>query len=321
MRRVVFVISLMAVCGSFSSMSYSQTMTAVTTADIKRQNDEDYYRSRIDAINQNMKNIVPRTDERLMYRRKKLTKASAEAEKDKMEAQKALTELRSVNPEDEMKYNGVLASGIGGLFRLFPDFDCTTRDLVRVDGDCAAFVDSSSDYSFRQNVYVDGREGLGDIHFNHNKIISEGFLENGILVSLGDIPIENVKLTDTGLKFLVDFKPALKYREALELESGLHKGIDSGGYTYTDSLSAQENTTYAFRAVAYKHSFIGAPLADRRFLQMRLDNRVDQILVFRIVRRDVDGSITILWRELAREKAPTLSIEKRDLKKYTGNDK
>ena len=42
----------------------------------------------------------------------------------------------------------------------------------------------------------------------------------------------------------------------------------------------------------------------------KLDKRVDTILAFRITRKESDGNITILWKELKEQKAPKIIFPK-----------
>lgn len=50
----------------------------------------------------------------------------------------------------------------------------------------------------------------------------------------------------------------------------------------------------------------------RTFYLMGNDKRADLIIVFRAVRSDDDRSITILWKQLQRKKAPSIRFEKDD---------
>lgn len=225
---------------------------------------------------------------------------------------KELTELRGINPDDDAKYKNFLSSVNGGMFRLFPDLDCTTHFVLRTDGDCASFVEASSGYSFRSRSYNDN-DAFNDIRLNQNIIIARGFfLSIGTIVSLGDIPIEREQLSDAALSFLVRLKTPKKYIDACEMASRLKDGFTVGNYTYSDSLKFDQNTTYALRVIAYKYPFGASPASSYDIPGFVHDsgNRTDIVVVFRGIRQDLDGSVTILWKELSRNKSKSISFGK-----------
>lgn len=65
--------------------------------------------------------------------------------------------------EDLAKYKDFLKQSDTGIFRLLPDYDCESENLVRLDGNCANFVSNAWAYSFRSEHYS-GRN-LHDISF------------------------------------------------------------------------------------------------------------------------------------------------------------
>lgn len=44
------------------------------------------------------------------------------------------------------------------------------------------------------------------------------------------------------------------------------------------------------------------------FLQLVSDKRIDLLVAFRIIREDEDGSVSILWKEISRQNAPTIKF-------------
>ena len=65
------------------------------------------------------------------------------------------------------------------------------------------------------------------------------------------------------------------------------EGFKEGERTYTDRLAAVAGNTYALRSVNYDNS--------------------DVLVVFRVVRRDDDGSVVLLWKMLKRFHTPQLA--------------
>ncbi len=63
-----------------------------------------------------------------------------------------------------------------------------------------------SSYSFRVGDYVINR--LADINFRKGKFEALAVLTHGIIVSLGDVPIESLDLKSDGIKHLLKISPS-----------------------------------------------------------------------------------------------------------------
>jgi len=211
--------------------------------------------------------------------------------------------------EDLKTYAHLLAQPKTGIFRLLPDLECETNSLIiKADETCLKAIPESSFYSFREQEHT--REIQADIRLKSNYLISDGILSQGILVNLGDIALQNVTMESAGLKFLTDYVPQALNKEAQKQFLQMTNGIKSGGYEYRTIVLANENATYAMRVVAYKGSALRT-YRGFRFDLLQGDKRIDLTLAFRVVRRDKDGGLTILWKELARRKSPRIKFEKR----------
>ncbi|MFT3742814.1 MAG: hypothetical protein QM785_00840 [Pyrinomonadaceae bacterium] len=95
--------------------------------------------------------------------------------------------IRSVDETDRLKFAEFLKGDNTGVFKLFPDQGCVQNGLINVGGDCTGFVLDSSLYTFRSGKY-----GGGDIGYLKDQFISKGLFSQWIMVSLGDIAIEDV---------------------------------------------------------------------------------------------------------------------------------
>jgi hypothetical protein len=223
---------------------------------------------------------------------------------------------RRVDGADHSRYSELLNADKTGLFKLFPDHDCIDKNVVRIDGDCKNFVMASSSFSFRTLDYA--HPYYHDLGFNRGEIFSNGFFSQGIFVSLGDVPIEDVTPGRDGLRFIFDFQTASDPGGARKMASSLKAGMEIGGFTYSSSFTPAENTTYALRSIAYNVANSlpkiteKTSMGERRFHTLSLDNRADVIIVFRIVRKGADGSLTIVWKELDRKEAPKIKFPKGD---------
>lgn len=209
-----------------------------------------------------------------------------------------LESLRSPNSEDITKYREFLKQKRTGIFRLFPNLGCEQGRILRVDGDCANAVLNSWSYSFQNKDY-----GEGDLKLDTQSLISDSFLSQNIIVGLGDVPLENVSLGLNQAKFLLDFKPEAKNKKAREQFWQISKKITVNNFIYGKVIRTDENATFLMRIIAYRLSII-------RFPEFFNKKRRDKIIAFRIIRKDSDDSITILWKELADKKSPKLEFEK-----------
>ena len=220
--------------------------------------------------------------------------------------QKKLLEPRS---EDLFAHARLLEQENTGIFRLLPDLGCEDNSLIiKADETCLNAVPESSFYSFREKEYVP--EILADIRLKNNHLISNGILSQGIIVPLGDVALENVGVNSDGMKFLNDYVPQTINKEAQKQHLQMAHGVKSGKYIYRKIAPAMENMTYALRTIAYKGS-IYRSFRGFRFNLLEGDKRIDLTLAFRIIRREEDGALTVIWKELERREAPRIKFQKR----------
>jgi len=226
---------------------------------------------------------------------------------------KRIVALLSPNPDDVAAYKDFLAQDRTGIFRLFPNSNCETKRLIRIDGDCANHIPGGSNYSFRPGA------NTPDIHFNNGQIIGEGFFSEVIVAELGSLSIDDAISTQQ-LSFLRDFASAADFADALKVHASVVKGISSNGITYSNKITPKLDKTYAVRIIAYRN---GNNLKRRLpleglspdsnvigFVKVQTDNRLDLLVVFRIIRREADGNITLLWKEVERRKSPVITFAK-----------
>jgi len=204
------------------------------------------------------------------------------------------------------EFDGFLSDDKTGLFKLLADVGCAENTNVVVAKEkCLDFTmpGAGNSYSFRTNNYRIRR--LADLTFSGKSLHVTGILMHGIMVNIGDVPLENVTLQTGGLKFLNEFQPTVDVEKARFINGQLVKGISKDGFLYGRSLAAVENTTYVLRSIAYDgkvmRSVRGIP-----YNELDFDKRKDITVAFRIVSRDGDGSLTILWKELSKKDAPKL---------------
>lgn len=217
-------------------------------------------------------------------------------------------ELKLVEPDSGLvkKFAGFLRQENTGLFKFVVDYGCGANDkVVTATENCLKFTmpGAGNSYSFRTNNYRLRR--LADLTFTGKSFFVSGVLTHGILVNVGDVPLENVTLQSAGTKFIQEFQPVADVDKAVEIERQLINGIEKDGFLYSRALSAAENATYILRSIAYNGKIYRA-IRGITYNELDFDKRKDITIAFRIVHRDADGSVTILWKELLKKDAPKI---------------
>lgn len=189
---------------------------------------------------------------------------------------------------------------------------------------------NGSNFSFRKKEYF--FPSHSDITIKDELIFSDTFFAQNIMVRLGDVPLEQISLGSEGVKFLTDFVPATVAADADKQIAQFNKGLQNNQYKYAKGFRTAAHTTYALRVIPYNgdsqvemslllersnHNSQINPAANKAFSPKVLakddplagDRREDIIVVFRIIEREADGSVTLLWRELQRKDSPQISLK------------
>lgn len=215
-------------------------------------------------------------------------------------------ELQTIAPSSGLlqKFNEFLRADNTGLFKLLVDIGCADNtNIVVAKEKCLKFSmpGAGNSYSFRTNNYR--IRHLADLTFSGKNFYVSGVLMHGIMVNIGDVPLESVTLQTSGLKFINEFQPTDDFEKAKLLDRQFVNGVTKDGFFYSRGLASVENTTYILRSIAYDgkimRSVRGIP-----YNELDFDKRKDVTVAFRIVSLDADGSLTILWKELSRKDAP-----------------
>ena len=231
-------------------------------------------------------------------------------------------ETLSPNIEEINKYADFLRQPNTGLIKLASDFGCAENTkIVVATADCLKYTmpGAGSSFSFRTRNYR--LRHLADLTFTNNSFQATGVLLHGIFVKIGNVPLEKVNLQTKGLDFLLNFQPETDFEKARTIDRQLSEGIVNGNFQYRRGFYAFENTTYVLRSIAYDGKVFRA-VEGVAYNEFAFDKRRDVTVAFRIVRKDADGSVTILWKELLRKNSPKIKYRKRvDETKLEKNDK
>lgn len=225
---------------------------------------------------------------------------------------------RLLNPakEEFEKYNAFLSQPETGLIRLFPQTDCGIGGmLIKLDNESCLLRSQlpgfGSAFSFRGKQHQ--AVAVSDLQLNDKSFVSNGYAIQGIFVELGDIDLESISLKSKGIDFLTGFVPATALTEADKQLREFSKGVNADGYFYRASAQVKEQKTYVLRSIAYK---IDAPKKTKTAFKMQSSpipnlpdsGRADVIIAFRVVRLDLNGSATLLWKQLQKKDSPTLVL-------------
>ncbi len=220
------------------------------------------------------------------------------------------TKILAPSPELLSRYANFLRQSDTGIIKLNADAQCAEDGkVVVVSENCLQYKipGAGTAYSFRVHSYRIPR--LADLILQKDVLKTDGVLQHGIMVSLGDVPLEDVTLQTKGLKFLVDFKPADGKDDLVRIDGELSKGIKADGFVYRLGFYASENATFVLRSIAYKGNMMRS-LNGVVYDEFQFDKRKDVLVVFRVVETDAAGNLTILWKELTRSDSPAIKFDK-----------
>lgn len=203
-------------------------------------------------------------------------------------------------------YAEFLKQSKSGLVRMLDLSDCPGENGVvtktigqKCENDLASLFGNS--FSFRANDHTFAKNA--DLSIKNGFFISPGEFVQTLIYNMGNFPLENVLPTSKSFITLNEFVCATRIDEATIQYESLQNGLKVGNFYFKNSSPLILNSTYILRSIGFrppKNSFV----LD--------DKRDDIILAFRVVRKDSDDSITLLWKELSRKVAPKLIYSEND---------
>ena len=195
--------------------------------------------------------------------------------------------------EDRTTFAGFLRMPNTGLIRLLPPGN------IYLNGASSAPREQSY-YSFANITHFIGYGS--DIALKGDQlVVGVPALGYGMLATLGDVPLEQIQLSDQRLRFLSAYRPAVTLLEERAEASRLSEGIVIDGIRYQSSLPVDAASTYLLRSINYGPALLG--LYGRGNLK-GMARQTDVLVAFKVVRKDVDRSVTIAWKLLKKYSAP-----------------
>jgi hypothetical protein len=204
--------------------------------------------------------------------------------------------------EERKRFEAFLRMPHTGLIRLLPETFCRYDPrIVKVGGSCVDPIPpvpgGGSFYSFSRNKY---QAGLRAELWSSNNLFYTGFAGSviGLITPLGDVPLEKITVQSPGVDYLSNFAAPGEAAEAERQFQRIRASFRVGEYTYGVTAPVRESTTYAMRSITYTDDDSPGTKALRP---------IDVLVVFRVVGKAPDGSVTILWKELRRQKTAKLA--------------
>ena len=204
--------------------------------------------------------------------------------------------------EETEKFAQFLRQPRTRLVRLLQSGECEDDPRVLQTGSCWDAVPpvpgGGTFYSFTRVRYELRR--LSDLWLEGD-VFRVGFAGSvlGVMTMLGDVPLESVGPESSGVNYLSKLAPPSSMAEARNQYRRNINGFRVSGNKYGLTAPVQLGSTYVLRSTTYK---FGDDLDKRR----KLD---DVLIAFRVVGTTVDGSVTLLWKEMKRQKTPKIKTK------------
>lgn len=191
--------------------------------------------------------------------------------------------LLGITEADIEPYQTFLNQPDTGLVRLLPR-ELNDSEVYKVEkrldmrGGGAYFS-----FYFRAHPYGYG----SDISLDRG-LLSVGFAgaDFGMLTDIGNVEIDTFNVNDPRAAFLLSFQAPTKEAEARLAGQKLYPNLSVDGVAYMRHIRGEVNHTYLVRSIVYDMS--------------------DVLVVFRVVKKDEDGSFIIAWKLLKEFSSPKL---------------
>jgi hypothetical protein len=194
--------------------------------------------------------------------------------------------------EDKAAHAEFLKQPKTGLIRLFPSGLYENRLTIRGGGAFYSFTRLTHEYGFGSDIALQEPRRSANNDYVPPPIAEYNFhtgfagADFGFIVTLGNVPLEKVTLGYDKIKYLVNYTPPSTEPKARAEQRRVFGGLQSKWFGNLSTVPAQVNFTYALRSINYRES--------------------DVLVAFRVVRKEIDGSVVILWKMLKRFPTPAL---------------
>jgi hypothetical protein len=200
--------------------------------------------------------------------------AEIEALRGQIKAKESL--LLAIPSEDREAFAEFLAEPGTGLVRLLPREAWDGKLSMRGGGAYYSFTRLTHEYGYGSDISLE----------QNNFSVGFAGADFGFLVNLGNVPLESVTLTTDGVRYLAAFNAPGAEPGARAEQRRMSMGFEVEDWTYKSRLPVFTKQTYVVRSVDYGTS--------------------DVLVAFRVIRKDSDGSVVLLWKILKKYSKPEL---------------
>ena len=188
------------------------------------------------------------------------------------------TKFLAPSEEDVATYGEFLQQADTGLARLLPRETYDNKSLTtRGGGAYYSFTRRTHEYGLGTQI------GLEQDSFG----ITFAGADYGMLARVGDVPLNAISLEHPVARFLDSYEPAVEEPRARTEYVRFANGVKIEDTLYKTHQPAIVNSTYVLRGIHYSDS--------------------DVLVAFRVVRKDMDDSVIILWKLLKKYPKPVLA--------------
>lgn len=194
-------------------------------------------------------------------------------------------QLLAPSEEDRAAYVEFLSQADTGLIRLLPR-DVYDSEVYKKNNKTLTMRGAGAYYSFARLTHEYGYGSDLELQAGHFLVGFAG-ADYGMLVNVGDLPLEQIVLDHPRVRFLAEYTPPAKEPDARKEARQSGQGFTVDEVRYQSRLPVEVKSTYILRSIGYSTS--------------------DVLVVFKVIRKDTDGSVIILWNLLKKYPVPQLA--------------
>ena len=186
----------------------------------------------------------------------------------------------AVADSDREEFAAFLSQPQTGIIRLLPreTYDGNAKRALAIRGGGAyySFVRKTHEYGYGSDIELAQEQ------------LSAGFAgaDYGMLLNLGDVPLEQVANDHAATRALLAYTPPVREAEVRAEFRKLWQGIELSGFTFKSRVPAKVSNTYLLRSISIDTS--------------------DTLAMFRVIRKDTDGSLILVYKVLKTFPKPTM---------------
>lgn len=207
------------------------------------------------------------------------------------ELQKLEKQFLAPSEEDRAAYAEFLSQPDTGLIRLLPR-EVYDSEVYKKNTKTLTMRGAGAYYSFSRLTHEYGHGSDIELSSGHLSVGGFGGASYGMLTTLVDLPIEEITIEHPGVQVMAAHNvPGEEPKARLEYRR-FATGATIDGQRYQTRVPVAVGATYLLRSINYDTS--------------------DVLVAFRVIRKDSDGSVIIVWKLLKNYPKPELARNNND---------